>query len=68
MGSMKQKRHKKTAEHAVDWLPIDSRLVLPLFSFGHIHGAAKVFLTIEMTLAVGVVLGSLGMAILHLVG
>lgn len=52
----------------MNWLPIDSRLVLPLFSFGHVHGVAKIFLTIEMTLAVGVVLGSLGMAILHLVG
>lgn len=42
----------------MSWLPIDSRLIPPLFSFGHVHGAAKFFLTIEMILAVSVVLGT----------
>lgn len=53
-------------EQPLHWLPIDSRLILPLFSFGHVHGVAKVFLVIEMVLAVGVVLGSLMMVVLRI--
>jgi len=52
-------------EQPVNWLPVDSRLVLPLFSFGHVHGAAKVFLTIEMLLAVSVVFGSCAVVLIR---
>ena len=41
--------------------------MLPLFSFGHVHGAAKIFLTVEMILAIGVVLGTLLLTILRLI-
>ena len=63
---MKQKRSFRS-ETPIHWLPIDSRLVFPLFSFGHVRGAAKIFLTIEMILAVGVVVGTLIMLLLRFV-
>jgi len=53
-------------EQPIRWLPVDSRLMLPLFSFGHVHGVAKIFLTVEMVMAVGVVLGSFGLVLLRL--
>ncbi len=53
-------------QHTDSWLPIDSRLIPPLFSFGHVHGVAKIFLTIEMTLALGVVVGSIFLMIIHI--
>lgn len=63
---MKQKRtvHSDAPMH---WLPIDSRFINPLFSFGHVRGAAKIFLTIEMTLAGGVVTGTLLLVVLRLI-
>lgn len=63
---MKQKRSFRS-ETPIHWLPIDSRLVFPLFSFGHVRGAAKIFLTIEMILAVGVVVGTLILLLLRFV-
>ncbi len=42
-----------------DWLPIDPRILPPLFHFGNIHGVAKVFIVIEMILATMVVVGTL---------
>lgn len=42
-----------------DWLPIDPRILPPLFHFGNIHGIAKVFLFIEMILSSLVVIGTL---------
>lgn len=42
-----------------DWLPIDPRILPPLFHFGNIHGVAKVFIFVEMLLASLVVLGTL---------
>lgn len=44
---------------AVSWLPIDSRLLLPLFSFGRVQGMARWFLILEMTFATLVVMGTL---------
>lgn len=61
---MKRKR-TSTKDTLMSWLPIDSRLILPLFSFGHVHGVAKVFLTVEMILAFGVVLGTIFMLMIH---
>ena len=42
----------------MSWLPIDSRLFLPLFSFGHVRGFARFFLFIEILLSILVVLGT----------
>ncbi len=53
------KRRGKVSSHPIPWLPIDSRLIPPLFSFGHVHGMARLFLEIEMLLAVLVVAGTL---------
>lgn len=61
-----RKRSGKKVEQPVSWLPVDSRIIFPLFSFGHVHGVARVFLTIEMALAVAVVVGTLGMCVLKL--
>jgi len=63
---MKQKRTVRS-DTPIHWLPIDSRFINPLFSFGHVRGIAKVFLTIEMTLAAGVVTGTLLLVVLRLV-
>ncbi len=52
-------------EEPVSWLPVDTRVMLPLLSFGHVHGVAKVFLTIELVLAVSVVFGSCAAVLLR---
>jgi len=62
--SMKRKQLHRSKQSDT-WLPIDSRLIPPLFSFGHVHGVAKVFLTVEMVLAFGVVVGTLFMIVIH---
>jgi hypothetical protein len=64
---MKRKR-VHTSHAPISWLPVDSRLVYPLFSFGRVRGIARVFLTIEMTLAVCVVVGTLAMVVLRIKG
>lgn len=61
---MKSKQQKNTSS-SLGWLPVDSRLIPPIFSFSHVHGAAKIFLTVEMILALGVVIGTLAVMILH---
>ncbi|MEK7533372.1 MAG: hypothetical protein AAB542_02965 [Patescibacteria group bacterium] len=61
---MRQKRSLRS-ETPVHWLPIDSRLVFPLLSFGRVRGVAKFFLTIEMVLAVGVVGGTFVLVLLR---
>lgn len=43
----------------IPWLPIDSRLFYPLWSFGHVRGVARAFLIIEIVLATLIVLGSM---------
>jgi hypothetical protein len=45
------------SEKSISWLPIDSRL-FPFISFSHVHGLARVFLTIEMVLSVSMVMGT----------
>ena len=65
MGSMRSKlKRKTTAANTVSWLPIDSRILPSLFSFGHIRGIAKIFLIIEMLLAGFVVTGTLLLMVL----
>lgn len=61
-----KRKHVHRYSSPIRWLPIDSRLVIPLFSFGHVHGIAKIFLTIEMILAGGVVLGTFVMMVLFI--
>ena len=56
---------KRKMEKPIDWLPIDSRLI-PFLSFPHVRGVARIFLIIEMTLCVFVVLGTLLLVIIRL--
>jgi hypothetical protein len=58
---MKKKRVIKARGRstAAPWLPIDSRLLPPLFSFGRVRGVARWFLVVEMTFATLVVIGTL---------
>lgn len=52
-------KRRKPLPHPIPWLPIDSRLIAPIFSFGHVRGIARFFLIIEIVLAVLVVLGTI---------
>ncbi|OGG34467.1 hypothetical protein A2363_00460 [Candidatus Gottesmanbacteria bacterium RIFOXYB1_FULL_47_11] len=52
----------------IPWLPIDSRLFGPIFSFGHVHGFARAFLVIEIVLATLIVLGSMIFASMKVFG
>ena len=56
-----QRRH----DEPVSWLPVDSRLFSPLFSFSHVHGVGKIFIAMEMVLAVGVVFGAAILVVIH---
>jgi len=47
-------------------MPVDSRLVGSFLSFGRVRGAARIFLEIEMILAVLIVLGTLTVVLLKL--
>ncbi len=49
----KRSRRRQT----ISWLPIDSRLVPNIISFGHVRGVARVFLQIEIILSFLVVMG-----------
>lgn len=59
------KGHKK--QKAISWLPIDSRLVTPFLSFGHVTGIARVFLQVEIILSLLVVIGVFVMVLVKLV-
>ena len=48
----------------IPWLPVDSRLFGSFLSFGRVRGIARVFLTVEMVLAVLIVLGTLSVTLL----
>lgn len=60
------KRRGRVYPHPIPWLPIDSRLIAPLFSFGHVRGVARFFLEIEIVLSLLVVIGTLSMVIVRL--
>lgn len=62
------KRRRMASYNPIPWLPIDSRLIPSLFSFGHVHGVARVFLLIEMLLSLLVVMGTLGILLLKIFG
>lgn len=49
-------------EKPIAWLPVDSRLFGPLLSFGHVRGAARLFLQIEIALSLAVVIGTFAAA------
>ncbi|MCX6793681.1 MAG: hypothetical protein NTY06_01100 [Candidatus Gottesmanbacteria bacterium] len=50
----------------VAWMPVDSRLFGSFLSFGHVRGVARIFLEVEMVLAVLIVLGTLIVLVLKL--
>ncbi len=50
------------------WLPIDSRLIPDIFSFGQVKGLARVFLQIELTLTAIVVCMTIVLIVLRLLG
>ena len=51
-------------EKPIPWMPVDSRLFGSFLAFGHVQGIARIFLTVEMILAVLVVFGTLSMIFL----
>lgn len=56
----------KRAKEPIPWLPIDSRIIPHIFSFGHVKGIAKLFLRIEMVLSVGIVVGTILIVVLRM--
>ena len=58
MRRLVSKKSKKNLKDDLQWLPIDSRLLPHLFSFGHVKGIARIFIQLEMVLSVLVVLGT----------
>lgn len=63
---MKYQRRRKP-EPPVSWLPVDSRLFLPLLSFSHVKGLARLFLEVEIVLSVLVVIGTLAVFAIRIV-
>lgn len=64
-----KKRVRKSSQvstlgRPIDWLPIDSRII-PFLSFPHVHGVARIFLIVEMTLATIIVVGTMVLVILR---
>ncbi len=49
----------------IPWMPIDSRLFGSFLAFGHVRGIARIFLTVEMILAVLIVFGTLAVVVLE---
>ncbi|MBI5620920.1 hypothetical protein HY949_04015 [Candidatus Gottesmanbacteria bacterium] len=62
------KRRHNNASHPVSWMPIDSRIIPLLFSFGHVRGVARFFLLIEILLSFLVVMGTLILMVLRIFG
>lgn len=57
------KRRGQASFHPIPWLPIDSRLIVPILSFSHVKGLARFFLILEIVLALLVVLGTFGIVL-----
>jgi hypothetical protein len=51
-------------QKSLPWMPVDSLLFGPFFAFGHVQGIARIFLTVEMILAVLIVFGTLSILLL----
>jgi hypothetical protein len=47
-------------------MPVDSRLFGSFLSFGHVRGTARIFLEVEMILAVLIVFGTLAVFVIKL--
>lgn len=63
--SMKKKVrviHHAHQKYPIRWLPIDSRLLTPIFKFGSVKGTARFFLELEITFAIFIVSGTLILA------
>lgn len=60
-------RCMKKRMYQTDWMPVDPKLFGSLFSFGRVRGLARIFLEIEMILAVAVVGGTLALVFVELV-
>jgi hypothetical protein len=50
------KRTRTRYEEPIFWLPFDSRLILPIFSFGKVRGVARIFLEIEIVISTLIIL------------
>ncbi|MDO8451910.1 MAG: hypothetical protein Q7S76_03510 [bacterium] len=61
MPRKRKKRSRRIVSRSdqLSWLPIDSRLIVGLFSFRHVSGVARLFLIVEIVLALLVVIGTL---------
>ncbi|OGG01309.1 hypothetical protein A2Z33_05340 [Candidatus Gottesmanbacteria bacterium RBG_16_52_11] len=59
------RRRPKKAFQPLFWLPVDSRILPDIFAFGHVRGIARIFLEIEITLAILIVIGTLTIVILR---
>lgn len=66
MQLMAKRGRKHTAPIA--WLPVDSRLLVPFLSFGHVRGIARVFLVIEIVLSILIVFGTFFIATVRVLG
>jgi hypothetical protein len=67
---MKKRRtshSRQVHDEPIPWLPIDSRL-FPFIKFGHVKGVARVFLQIEIVLAICIVIGTLIIAAMKVMG
>lgn len=62
-----RKHHHHSHERPIRWLPIDSRFITPIFSFGQVKGMARIFLEIEITLSILIVIGTLLVASMKVV-
>lgn len=56
----------RKSKKPIAWLPIDSRLILPFISFGHVKGIARLFLEIEIMLSILIVIGTFALFITNL--
>jgi hypothetical protein len=64
--SVRSHTHVLKHSKSIDWLPIDSRIIPNILSFGHVQGFAKLFLQIEIVLALVVVVGAITMMVLRI--
>lgn len=64
---MGREMKKLSRRPPISWLPIDSRLVTPFLSFGHVRGIARVFLQVEIILSLLVVIGVFVIVLMKLV-
>lgn len=59
-----QWKHVHDKKRAVRWLPVHSKFYTPFMKFGEVKGIERLFLEVEITLSLLIVLGSLILAVL----